>query len=552
MRKTLIILISIAVVITGVLLYLKYRKSRDLEPLIKERLSNLVKEASQGLYRLDIGNMEIDILKSRLVLVQAHLVPDTLLYSKLEEQRQAPNDIFDIYVDKISIDDIDVAALTANRDINLRKLFIDLPIVKVWHRKQSYNKPPDSTKTLYELISKDVGRIKVDTMLLRDVNFTYYNRKANNKPVHFEKVNFIFTDLLMDSITQYDQSRFLYAKDCRIGLKNYTLNTANGLYGLTAASLEIRTRDKVMELEKIRLRPNVSYDGFYARVKHQQDIFNLDANKLRFNQVAWWSLLAEESFMANNIELKGGSIKVYNDKSQTPDMRSKLGKFPHQLLAKVNFNILVDTVKISDLTVSYEELNPNSNRTGTVFFQNVSGVMTNITNNQERIRANSEWRVDADALFLGQAPLKASFIFDLNHIKNGNFSVQASIGALQQDRLNDILMPLALVKVNKVNVKSLDVSIHGDNYRASGMVKMLYNDLNVTALRLKGDSLKERALFSFIANNFVLKKDNPIPGDAPRTEQGVHEHDPTRSFFNLVWKTIFSGAGKTVGYNKKQ
>ncbi|HJU46074.1 MAG TPA: hypothetical protein VJ647_04775, partial [Chitinophagaceae bacterium] len=69
---------------------------------------------------------------------------------------------------------------------------------------------------------------------------------------------------------------------------------------------------------------------------------------------------------------------------------------------------------------------------------------------------------------------------------------------------------------------------------------------------LKGDSLHERALFSFIANNFVLKKENPAPGEAVRVERGVHEHEPNRSFFNLVWKTIFSGAAKTVGYNKKE
>lgn len=222
MRKTLIIiLISIAVVITGVLLYLKYRKSRDLEPLIKNRLSNLVRDASQGLYRLDIGNMEIDLINTRLVLVKAHLVPDTVLYNKLEEQQQAPNDIFDVYVDKISIDDIDIAALTGNRDIDLRKFFIDAPVVKVWHKKQSYNIPPDSTKTLYQRLSKDVGWIKIDTLLLRDVNFTYYNRSANDKQVHFEKVNFIFTEMLMDSTTQYDQSRFLYAGSKFIILQRY-------------------------------------------------------------------------------------------------------------------------------------------------------------------------------------------------------------------------------------------------------------------------------------------------------------------------------------------
>lgn len=388
-------------------------------------------------------------------------------------------------------------------------------------------------------------------MLVRGANFTYYNRKKNDKQVHFEKLNFVFTDLLMDATTQYDQSRFLFAKDCRIALKGYVLNTADSLYRLTANKLEVRTRDKMMEVEKIRLKPRVSYGAFYNRIKHQKDIFNIEINKLLFDKVAWWSLLEEEAFIARKLDIKEGSIKVYNDKSQPIDPRSKLGKFPHQLLARLKFDIRVDTVKLSDFNVSYEELNPKTERTGTVVFNNVSGLMTNITNNKERIRANEECRVDARAKFLGEAPLKASFIFDLNSTEKGNFSVQASVGALQQDRLNEVLMPLALVKVNKVNLKSLDVALKGDNYRATGKIKLIYSDLNVTALRRKGDSLAERKLFSFIANNFVLKKENPVPNEAVRVEQGEHEHESNKSFFNLVWKTIFSGAAKTVGYEKK-
>jgi hypothetical protein len=232
------------------------------------------------------------------------------------------------------------------------------------------------------------------------------------------------------------------------------------------------------------------------------------------------------------------------------DKRSKLGKFPHQLLAKINYNIQVDTIKVKGLHVSYEELNPKSEQSGTLYFDNINGTVSNVTNNAARISANKECRVDVSATFMKQTPLKASFSFDLASTKRGDFSVRASVGAIEQDRLNEILIPLALVKINKVSIKSLDVTMHGDNYSGTGKVKMIYDDLNVTALKNSGDTLKKRALFSFIANNFIIKKQNPLPHEKIRIEEGTHEHEPNRSFFNLVWKTIFVGAGKTVGYNK--
>lgn len=550
MKKTLIFLIVIIIVIAGTWIYLKQRKSKDLEPLIKERLSNLVNDASHGLYKLDIENLEIDILKSKLVLVKAHLVPDTIFYKALEKQQMAPNDIFEVYIDKLSLDQIDVAALTSNKDINLNKLFIDSPVVKVWHKKQPYNRLSDSTKTLYQQISKDVGKIKVDTLLVRNANFTHYNRRLNDKSFHFENVNFIFTDLLLDSTTQFDQSRFLYAKDCRISIKDFAINTSDSLYRLTAGELQIRTRDKVMEAKKLTMRPRLNRKSFYNNINHQQDIFTIEIEKLDFDKVEWWSLLGEESFLSKKMVIQNGNIKVYNDKSMPVDTRSKLGKFPHQLLAKVNFTIQVDTIKIKGLNMSYEEFNPKSQQSGILHFDGIDGTISNVTNDSARIIADKECRINVSAMFMSKTPLRARFSFNLSSVKRGDFSMQASLGSIDQDKLNEILVPLALVKINKVNIKSLDVTMHGDNYAGTGKVKMIYNDLNVSALKNNGDTLKKRALFSFIANNFILKKQNPSPGAAARIETGTHEHEANRSFFNLVWKTIFVGAGKTVGFNK--
>lgn len=551
MKKALIIGLIAAILGAGLFLYLRYRKSADFEPLIKERLGKLVHDASQGLYKLEIEKLEADVLKSKLILVKAHLIPDTALYRIMELEKRAPDDVFEVTIDKLSLEQIDIPALAANGNINLNKLFIDAPAISVWHKKQAYNVPSDSARTLYQQISNDVKRIRIDTLLIRDAAFTHYNRRLNNKKMNLPKVNFIFTGLLMDSSTQFDQSRFLYAEDCRISVKDYTINTSDSLYRFTAGDLEIRTRDQLMEMRKLTLKPRLSHQDFYRRIKHQQDIFSISMEKLDFARVAWWSLLAQESFLCGKMSLHNGNMKVYNDKSRAPDPRSKRGKFPHQLLLKIPFNIQIDTINVVDMDVSYEELNPKSEQTGTLYFDDINGNITHVTNNPELIKADRNCVVDVKAVFLKHTPITARFIFDLARAKGGNFQVKARIGALNQDQLNTILIPLAMVKINQIKVKSVEADIQGNNDRGTGRVKLLYNDLNITALKNKQDSLQKKSLLSFIANNFIIKKQNPLPGKEIRIGNGVHIHEYNKSFFNLVWKSIFVAASETVGYKAK-
>ena len=148
-------------------------------------------------------------------------------------------------------------------------------------------------------------------------------------------------------------------------------------------------------------------------------------------------------------------------------------------------------------------------------------------------------------------PVNAAFKFDLVNYKKGNFTVTASLGTINSEALNEITIPLALLKLNSLKVKALEALIEGDNYQGSGTVKLIYNDLKITALKAADDTLKKRGLLSFVANTFIIKKDNPLNDQPVRVERAEYKRDTKKSFFNLVWKTIFTGAGKTVGYNKK-
>ena len=67
MKKIIIITASfIAIITIGIFIYMKVRKSKDFEPLIKAKLQQVVKEASGSLYILNLDKIEIDVVGSTL------------------------------------------------------------------------------------------------------------------------------------------------------------------------------------------------------------------------------------------------------------------------------------------------------------------------------------------------------------------------------------------------------------------------------------------------------------------------------------------------------
>lgn len=552
--KKVIIILSVAVLLAaaGIYWYLHHTKMKDLAPLVKPKLNDLVMKASDSLYHLTVDRFETDVTDS-LILINAHLYPDTAVYARLEKLQKAPNDIFDVTVPRLAVSELTPTAYATTGAIDIGNLVIDNPVVKVWHKKQPYNLPDDdSSRTVYQQIQKDIQRIKVDTILLNKVDFVYTNRSRQNKQTRFLDVNLLFTDILVDSTTQFDRQRFFFTRSGRINLENYALNTDDGLYQLNIRDVQIQTHDRNIRLSQLQFKPRLTKANFYKQVKVARDMYELQIGQVDLTDVDWWSSMAEESVLIHKMDLKNGEIKIYKDRSKPAEPGSKVGKYPHQLLMKAPMKMNIDSLQLTNIGVAYTELNPKSGETGTVSFSRINATADNVTNMPEGIKKDAFCKIRATALFMKKAPLKAEFLLDLLHAENGNFKVSMSMGAMNGTDLNSITIPLGLLRINKVNIKSMEASIKGNNYSAAGTVKFLYNDLNITALKESGDTLKKRGLLSFIANNFVLKKENPQNGQPPRVEPGSWQRDTHKSFFNLVWKTIFTGAGKTIGYKVKK
>jgi hypothetical protein len=112
--------------------------------------------------------------------------------------------------------------------------------------------------------------------------------------------------------------------------------------------------------------------------------------------------------------------------------------------------------------------------------------------------------------------------------------------------LNDITKPLALAEIKRLRIHGITFSLTGDEGGAGGKMTLRYEDLKTALLEPEDGGLDKKDVSSFLAGRLLMHDANPGGGGELRSVSPYYKRDETKSFFNLVWKTIFTGTLQTV------
>ena len=125
---------------------------------------------------------------------------------------------------------------------------------------------------------------------------------------------------------------------------------------------------------------------------------------------------------------------------------------------------------------------------------------------------------------------------------DGAFTVSGTAGAFDATALNPITEPLGMASLNSGKINNLEFYLTGNDLKADGTTTLLYENIKISLLKKDSADLVKKSFMSVIAN-IALKNDNPQNGKT-RTAGIDYQRDTTRSFFNLLWKSIYSGVKK--------
>ncbi|MBK5273389.1 MAG: hypothetical protein JJE22_20500 [Bacteroidia bacterium] len=566
MKKIIIISVIILLIISGGYYFIRYDllKSKDftadsskekslldLRPSIIAKLQQLVKEGSGGLYVLSIDQIEPDVLASKLDVIGGTFSVDTAVMQHMDSLKKLPDDIYHIRFDSLHIDGIGITDFLGNNNINIGAVFLTNPVISIYHKGQPYNKQEQKKSdslTLYRRLLGQMKKIAVGGISIDHGELIIYDVKQKNHATKFNDITIRMNDVLIDSSTQYDVSRFLFAKQTVVETRNYSFAAPDSLYIVKLGTISLAGEKHSITILNAALIPRGNREQFSKKLPGRDEMYTIDFPKITLEDVDWWNLVNKEKIISNKTTIDGGTVSIFVDKSLPYGASQPKNHFPHQLVMAIPVPVLIDEVKVNDLKVKYEQYNPDTKSTGAAAFTNINVMIHHITNIPAEIKRSRYTVLSGSGLFMSKVPLTTKFKFDLLKQKTGQFTVDVHMDTLDKDVVNPVTEPLGKFSVKKGQMQEANVHIVGDNFNLHATADIQYTDLHITPL--KGDSaddgLKKNHLKSFFANTLFIKNSNPKGNKLRQPEYDV-ARGHTSNFVSFIWNTIMTGLLKSVG-----
>jgi hypothetical protein len=557
MRKWPFILLTVLLAIggTGYYFYNRYIANDHWKPILQKQLEDLVLNSSDSLYHITYSDFDLNITSGNATLSDFKLIPDKTVYNRMVAQKKAPDNLFTLSVKKLVIKNVGAKKAYQEKILNIDNITIEKPDLTIENKRYAFNDTVKvgKPKTPYEIIKKVFKQLRIDSIALKDISLNYINK--NNAVVKRNALKHLdigISDIVIDSLSNRDTSRFYYTKGVQLVLHDYKLATADSMYYIKLKKILFSTSERKIVLEKVAFTPRYSKASFHKVLGHPAERFDISFNKITLTDIDLQRFLRDQKVYAGTMDINKGKVEIYNNNAYKGKKKSKIGKDPHQQLQKVALDLWLKRLNLRNTTITYAEADAKSGYTGIINFNNTNGYFLNVTNDPAVKRVNPYMTANINTSFLGTAALNVRFKFNLVD-KAGAFNYSGTLGRFNGQKMDKLVKPLAMVHVKSADVEKLSFNVNASNYSGKGALQFYYKNLNVELLKKEEGKagLQKQGFISKLANTLIIEDSNPDKKGKFRPGPINLKREPTVSFFSFLYKALLDGLKPSVGFDAK-
>lgn len=528
--------LAVVIIVGGTALYLSAKWKPMLSTVIKEA----VHKGSKGLYRVDFKDVHLNLIAGSMVLDSIKLFPDTSM------AKQSPAHVFRMRLAHLKLQHVGILNAYFKRKINIKSIILDRPDLDMIYLHGTQKKEQTNDSTLYQLLSKSVKSIRVDNIKIVNANFDYY--KGAKKIQSIKHLMVDMRQVLIDSLSQYDTTRVWYAKDLGLELIGYQSITKDKMYKFQVDTMRASISQKTLNVTGLRLVPGYPDLTFSRKYASQKDRYDLNFKQINLSGVDFAGLSADGNLKIKRLNIGPGKAAIFLNRALPPPAIDKGRNYPHVALKRLTIASTIDTISLKDIDIAYTEYNPKTAERGTLKLDNLNGNIRHVSNDSLALTKNAHAYANLSTKLMGVAKMWVKIDFNLL-AKDAAFGYTGHIGPFDMKILNPLSKSLGLVAIESGLVKRADFDVQANIRQSKGKVSFQYSNLKVNLLK-EGETKedpKKKGLLSLLANSVLIKNDNPSKGELLRSATINFERVPQASFFNLMWKSVFTGIREIVG-----
>lgn len=298
----------------------------------------------------------------------------------------------------------------------------------------------------------------------------------------------------------------------------------------------LQLKKKNLSLTDFRIVPKFSKKEFDRRLSVEKDRYELDIKNINISYLDWGFLNDTLQIKSQLTEINDANFSIYRNKLLPDDPSIK--PLYSQIIRDLGVKIKFDSIQLKNSQIIYEEQTKPERPPATLKFSQINSRMSNVTNIGMDSPDFPQTKIDIEASFMNESPLKLNWEFYVNDLQD-NFRMYGELETIAASAVNPYLRPARKIELQGM-IQSLYYNFYGDEEDATGDMRMQFKDFKVEILEKNGSGKK--GFLSGIVNFFI--NNDATKGNLEITDIGV-ERDKSASFWNYLWLCIREGLFKS-------
>ena len=231
------------------------------DPLLRDALTEKVKEKSDGLYSIDFEKIRVNLGSMSFFLEGFELIPDTSLYNDFKKRGLDDKALYKINIQTIEINRIHILKYIFTGNLVFNSIVLqspDVSLIGIPGKAETNNQKYDAIHTdLYPIIQKFSNSLTVKSIRIRNGYFNFYtSTSANNETSLVNGINIDLYDFYIDAENHTQKNRLFYADGIAIEFYNYKLLLNDSIHTLTAGKVTVDTKEGIISASNVFLKPD--------------------------------------------------------------------------------------------------------------------------------------------------------------------------------------------------------------------------------------------------------------------------------------------------------
>jgi len=463
------------------------------------------------------------------------------------ESKNLPFIVDEVIVKEVLINGVDPLQIIISSEISIGDVLVSKPCVRM-----SYF--PDSSSHENTKLNKgeNFRGIQIENFQISGGNFllNQFTDTGMVERMDLKDFELEFRGFQYNPSFEGHYGRKMSLTDASFRIPDFSMATTGGMYNVGFAGCELKSFHDTLTIDSLYLHPNYSKYSFAKVLGYQTDRMEISVSRIELLGVDYLSLFSGKIHIGE-IFIKEPAIEGFRDKS-IPFPESQRRKLPVSMLNSITVPLRIDSVRLIDGKIRYYEHVEGSKYPGEVYFSRINGTIENVVNRCMVEANDSMMKALITGRLMGEGILHAEILFPL-HADNDTFQLSASLGGMDLTSFSEMTRNLFGVEIKKGWGSARTLTLNGNNDYSTGELLFPYEKLRISLYnREKG---KKRGvsseLLAFLANELVLKSNNPRLLRKLKTGTIYARRDYRKSYFNFVWKSTLCGIESTLGFPNK-